>query len=74
MANPNIGAFIIRIGFWGPLYYIIIRSPQKSVGNYLDLYTKSVAEGDQMRLTDLGLRMSQIDNLRARVESVQPAI
>ena len=32
----NIGALIIRIGFWGPLYYytiIIIRSPHNSIGN-----------------------------------------
>ena len=31
----NIGALIIRIGFWGPLYYIyiIIRNPGNSIGN-----------------------------------------
>ena len=31
----NLGALIIRIGFWGPLYYIlIIRNHQNSIGNY----------------------------------------
>ena len=31
----NIGALIIGIGFWGPLYYIVlIRNPQNSIGNY----------------------------------------
>ena len=38
-AQPNIKALIIRIGFWGPLYCIIIvRNPQNSIGNYLGPY------------------------------------
>ena len=31
------GALIIRTGFWGPIYYIIIRNPKKNIGNYLGL-------------------------------------
>ena len=31
----DIGALIIRIGFWGPLDYVTIRNPQNSIGNYL---------------------------------------
>ena len=34
----NAGALITRIGFWGPLYYIIvivIRNPQNSIGDIL---------------------------------------
>ena len=30
----NIGALIIRIGHWGPLYYNCIKEPQNSIGNY----------------------------------------
>ena len=38
-AQPNIKALISRIGFWGPLYCIIIvRNPQNSIGNYLGPY------------------------------------
>ena len=29
----TIGAFIIRIGFGGPLYYSYIKDPQNSIGN-----------------------------------------
>ena len=25
---------IIRIGFWGPLYFFIIRNPRNSIDNY----------------------------------------
>ena len=32
--NPNIRASIIRIGFWGPLYYIYNEGPpQNSIGD-----------------------------------------
>ena len=31
----TIGALIIRIGFWGPLYFITIRNLQNGIGNYL---------------------------------------
>ena len=31
----NIGALIIRIGFWGPLYYNYKKEPQTSIGNYV---------------------------------------
>ena len=34
----NIGALIIRIGFWGYYTIVIIRSHQKSIGNYLGPY------------------------------------
>ena len=30
-AYPNVGALIIRIGFWGPLYYIYDKEPPKIV-------------------------------------------
>ena len=30
----TIGALIIRIGFWGPLYYNYNKEPQNSIGNY----------------------------------------
>ena len=37
----NIGALIIRMGFWGPLYYNYNREPpQNSVGNYLGPYIR----------------------------------
>ena len=41
MLLHNIGAFIIRIGFWGILYFIVImRNPSKnSIGNYLGPYS-----------------------------------
>ena len=29
--SPNIGSLIIRIGFWGPLYYIYNKEPPKIV-------------------------------------------
>ena len=29
-----IRALIIRIGFWGPLYYTYKKEPRNSVGNY----------------------------------------
>ena len=33
--SGNIGASIIRIGFWGIYYTVmIIRNPQNNVGNY----------------------------------------
>ena len=36
----NIGALIIGIGFWGPLYYKYSREPPKIVlGNYLGPYS-----------------------------------
>ena len=31
--HPTVGALIIRIGFWGPLYYNY--NQQNSIGNYL---------------------------------------
>ena len=31
----NVGALIIRIGFWGPCYYIHNQEPQNSIGNSL---------------------------------------
>ena len=35
----DIGALIIRIGFWGPLYYNYSKEPPKhSIGNYLGPY------------------------------------
>ena len=38
--SSNIGALIIRIGFWGPLYYIYNKEPpQNSIGNYLGPYS-----------------------------------
>ena len=36
----NVGALIIRIGFWGPLYYNYDKEPQNSIGNYLGPYIK----------------------------------
>ena len=32
------GALIIRIGCWGPLYYNYNKEPQNSIGNYFGLY------------------------------------
>ena len=34
----NIGALIIRIGFWGPLYFHHNKEPPKCIGNYLGPY------------------------------------
>ena len=37
--GPHVRAFIIRIGFWGPLYYTSIYewNPQNSIGKYLGI-------------------------------------
>ena len=39
--GSNIGALIIRIGFWGPVYYNHNKEPHKStsIGNYLRPYS-----------------------------------
>ena len=34
----TLGALIIRIGFWGPIYCNYVRNHKKSVGNYLSPY------------------------------------
>ena len=37
----NVGALIIRKGFWGPLYYNYNKEPpQNSIGNYLGPHPK----------------------------------
>ena len=36
----NIGALIIRIGFWGPLYYNHNKEHQNSIGNYSGPYIR----------------------------------
>ena len=36
--EPTIGALIIRIGFWGPLYYKYNKEPPKYIGNYVGPY------------------------------------
>ena len=33
--NPNIGALVIRIGFWAQYTIVIIRHPQNGIGNYV---------------------------------------
>ena len=38
--SSNIGASIIRIEFWGPLYYIYNKEPQNNMGNYLGPYIR----------------------------------
>ena len=35
----NVGALIIRIALWGPLYYIHNEEPPSSIGKYLRPYT-----------------------------------
>ena len=30
----TVGALIIRIGSWGPLYYNYNKKPENSIGNY----------------------------------------
>ena len=37
-AIRNVGALIIRIGFWGHYTMITLRSPQSSIGSYLGPY------------------------------------
>ena len=32
------GALLIRIGFWGPLYCNYNKEPQNNIGNYLGPY------------------------------------
>ena len=44
-ANPNIGALIIRTGFWGPLYYNHNKEPQNSIGNYYGPYSSQLGCG-----------------------------
>ena len=41
----NVGAFIIRIGFWGPLYYKYDKEPQNGIGNYLGPYIRGMKSG-----------------------------
>ena len=42
--EPNIGALINRVGFWGPLDYNYNKEPQKIIiGNYLNSYISAVA-------------------------------
>ena len=36
--SANVGALIIRIGFWGGYTKVIIRNPQNSIGNSLGPY------------------------------------
>ena len=36
--HNTIGALIIRIGFWGPLYHNDNTEPQNSIGSYLGPY------------------------------------
>ena len=36
---PNVGALIIRIGFWGPICYNYNQEPQNNIGNCLGPYT-----------------------------------
>ena len=38
MGFYSIGALIIRIGFWDPLYYTYNKEPQTSIGNHLGPY------------------------------------
>ena len=35
-----IGALIIRVGFWGPLCYILKKEPQNSIANYQGSYIR----------------------------------
>ena len=46
VSGSTIGALIIRIGFWGPLYYSYNKEPQNSIGNYSGPYiTESQVSG-----------------------------
>ena len=40
----TIGALIIRIRFWGPLYYTYNKEPQKSIGNYLGSHITPISD------------------------------
>ena len=43
--NPKMEALIIRIGLWGPLYYIYTKEPHKnSIGNFLGPYMTCFTE------------------------------
>ena len=46
--NPLIGVLIIRRGFWGPFYtLVLIRNPQNSIGNCLGTYIRYQEPGNQ---------------------------
>ena len=36
--QSNVGALIIRIGFWGPFYYNYNKGPPITIGDYLRPY------------------------------------
>ena len=41
--NSNVAAFIMRIGFWGPVCYNYNKEYQKnSIGNYLGPYIRGL--------------------------------
>ena len=42
--SGNIGALIIRIGFWGPLSYSFNKKTQNSIGNYLGPYSRAFSD------------------------------
>ena len=51
---PNIGALIIRIGFWCILYHKYNKEPhQNSIGNYLGPYSKALPEEFPQRGSEL---------------------
>ena len=43
-------ALIIRMGFWGPLYYTFIKEPQKSIGNCLGPFSTPCTDTQQSRM------------------------
>ena len=60
----NVGALIIRIGFGGISYtIIIIRNLQNSVSNYLGSYISYIATADRQKSRSTGPRIArQRDN------------
>ena len=64
-----VGASIIRVGFWGPIYYNYNREPQDSIGNYYGVLLSpfELAE-DAYRWTRQSIRCSGKTSGEACVE------
>ena len=46
---------LVRIGFWGPLYYIHNKEPPNSIGKYLGPYINPLDPAVQIRFGPLNL-------------------
>ena len=64
-------AWVIRIGFWDPLYHSCNKGPQNSIGNYLGPYIKILLIGLIVALIDPLLKDLGLE-LKIRVQCQTP--